>query len=347
MSPVNEEKELTAELDYYRAINRMLTTELEEQQGEDLEFPEVPTTLPVHIQNDLQRHKSMIKNILNKQITITEVVEEPMYDGDSITTSFTNIDFKTDKRKETEVQNQPTQTDINHSELENILEENKALMHVTGNQKKILEEKEQIVLELENKLKLVTVEKEKALLRISKLAGARLTEDNPGISDLSDTYRPLKIAEMFSELYDNEWTDALSIQISEMQKSEEDAIQNLLEILQQISILCCIGVSEQRTHLYDAMIFRNDNKNPELTVQNTPKLLLQKVKKFQKKTATAFFPEIEQSILDNDTFRGQLRKEAELCQAYIRKCIQLCWMMYVQEPAMELVFEFYAGQDSR
>lgn len=218
-------------------------------------------------------------------------------------------------------------------------------MHVTGNQKKLLEEKEQIVLELENKLKLVTAEKEKALLRISKLAGAKLTEDNPGISDLSDTYRPLKIAEMFSELYDNEWTDALGTQISEMQKSEEDAIQNLLEILQQISILCCIGVSEQRSHLYDAMIFRNDNKNPELTEQNTPKLQLQKVKEFQKKTATALFPQIEQSILDNDTFRGQLRKEAELCQTYIRKCIQLCWMMYVQEPAMELVFEFYAGQD--
>lgn len=81
LSPVNEEKELTAELDYYRAINRMFTTELEEQQGEDLEFPEVPTTLPVHIQNDLQRHKTMIKNILNKQVTIAEVVEEPLYDG--------------------------------------------------------------------------------------------------------------------------------------------------------------------------------------------------------------------------------------------------------------------------
>ena len=44
--------------------------------------------------------------------------------------------------------------------------------------------------------------------RLSKLAGERLTESNPAIADLSDPNRPTKIGEMYSEVYDNEWTDA-------------------------------------------------------------------------------------------------------------------------------------------
>ncbi|WAQ99303.1 hypothetical protein MAR_023839, partial [Mya arenaria] len=44
--------------------------------------------------------------------------------------------------------------------------------------------------------------------RLSKLAGDKLTLDNPNITDLSESNRPTKLGEMYSELYDNEWTDA-------------------------------------------------------------------------------------------------------------------------------------------
>lgn len=40
------------------------------------------------------------------------------------------------------------------------------------------------------------------------MAGEKLSEDNPAIADLSDSHRPTKLGEMYSELYDNEWTDA-------------------------------------------------------------------------------------------------------------------------------------------
>lgn len=46
------------------------------------------------------------------------------------------------------------------------------------------------------------------MCRISEIAGARLKSNNPAIADLSDQNRPSKLAEKFSELYDNEWTDA-------------------------------------------------------------------------------------------------------------------------------------------
>jgi len=36
----------------------------------------------------------------------------------------------------------------------------------------------------------------------------KLTDNNPNIADLSDKNRPTKLSERFSELYDNQWTDA-------------------------------------------------------------------------------------------------------------------------------------------
>jgi hypothetical protein len=46
---------------------------------------------------------------------------------------------------------------------------------------------------------------------LSKVTGGNLTLDNPNIADLSDENRPTKLAEEFSELYDNEWTDTFEI----------------------------------------------------------------------------------------------------------------------------------------
>jgi hypothetical protein len=58
--------------------------------------------------------------------------------------------------------------------------------------------------------------------RISEVAGARLKSNNPAITDLSDQNRPSKLAEKFSELYDNEWTDAAE-EMKQMLTFSEDA----------------------------------------------------------------------------------------------------------------------------
>lgn len=66
--------------------------------------------------------------------------------------------------------------------------------------------------------------------RLSKVASANLTLDNPNIADLSDQNRPTKIAESFSELYDNEWTDAFEAIVDK--QSEKQVVKELLRILQ-------------------------------------------------------------------------------------------------------------------
>ena len=53
---------------------------------------------------------------------------------------------------------------------------------------------------------------------------------NPGIADLSDPDRPLKLAEKFAEFYDNEWTNAMET-LEELGVREEEGLSILLKIL--------------------------------------------------------------------------------------------------------------------
>lgn len=70
-------------------------------------------------------------------------------------------------------------------------------------------------------------------LRLSSYAGEKLRLNNPGLADLSDENRPNKLAEKFSELYDNAWTDALE-SLADTNQNEESQIQYLLQTLRVI-----------------------------------------------------------------------------------------------------------------
>ena len=71
----------------------------------------------------------------------------------------------------------------------------------------------------------------KILVRLSAAAANRLRDQNPGITDLSDPNRPLKLAEKVSELYDNEWTNAIE-NLEAIGVPEEKGIRILLKIIQ-------------------------------------------------------------------------------------------------------------------
>ena len=57
-------------------------------------------------------------------------------------------------------------------------------------------------------------------LRISKVASEKLTDGNPAITDLNDPFRPQKLMEMFSILYDNNWTEAYEQLEKEMDEKQ-------------------------------------------------------------------------------------------------------------------------------
>lgn len=63
--------------------------------------------------------------------------------------------------------------------------------------------------------------------------GQKLTDNNPNIADLSDQNRPTKLAERFTELYDNQWTDAFEILDN---GNEKETIGTLFKILKVIHL---------------------------------------------------------------------------------------------------------------
>lgn len=76
----------------------------------------------------------------------------------------------------------------------------------------------------------LTLKIEGFVLRLSEVAGERLRFNNPAIADLSDENRPNKLAEKFSELYDNEWTELY--ETLDVTGEEEEIIGQIVSLLQ-------------------------------------------------------------------------------------------------------------------
>ncbi|XP_052791656.1 uncharacterized protein LOC128225798 [Mya arenaria] len=71
--------------------------------------------------------------------------------------------------------------------------------------------------------------------RLSKISGISLTYNRANIAGLGDLNRPSKLAEVFSEIYDNDWTDAYE---TVKDDEEKNKIQFMLKILKDVDIIC-------------------------------------------------------------------------------------------------------------
>lgn len=99
---------------------------------------------------------------------------------------------------------------------------------------------------LYEELKRIEKERSEVLLRLSKLTSETLTSNNPNVADLADPHRPTKLGEMFSELYDNEWTDAFEV-LQAAGKGERRSIQILFESFMDIFHFC----NTQRSNVFE------------------------------------------------------------------------------------------------
>ncbi|VDI41417.1 Hypothetical predicted protein [Mytilus galloprovincialis] len=122
----------------------------------------------------------------------------------------------------------------------NIQEKNELILRV-----KHIEEKNATIMDsFEKKCR----ENEDLKTRLSQVAGAKLMAGNTSIADLGDKYRPTRIAELYSELYDNEWTEAVDDLVS-TKWSEDQIVRHLFIILQGCYKACCQLASQQMQDL--------------------------------------------------------------------------------------------------
>ncbi|XP_061184358.1 uncharacterized protein LOC133192358 [Saccostrea echinata] len=174
-------------------------------------------------------------------------------------------------------------------------------------------------------------EKTEALTRLSKEMGNKLNDKNPNITDLSDSNRPTKIAEKYNELYDNEWTDALE-HLSQEIYTEESAIVELLDCIQAAYSFCKDAAFHQMENLKKSLtnlrIRSRDASNTLCTVEPQTEKMLEEIRKSQKMPSDSLFKEFEYS----SGFKTVFKKVPE----YTSKCLELCWLMHMQNPPVAL-----------
>ncbi|XP_052277956.1 uncharacterized protein LOC127876659 isoform X2 [Dreissena polymorpha] len=189
-------------------------------------------------------------------------------------------------------------------------------------------------------------ERDDLLLRLSKVVGDKLVQDNPNISDLSDKNRPTKLGEMYSELYDNEWTDAIE-GLQEAGQDEKEAVHTLCLTLQKQRFTIAIAPknisskqSGQLQHWIEKLQLQNrwkpkatsstDQTKPSVPEKKLPLNFEAEYKHLRKELSVAIVPALQKAFLDiywDDSCIPAMKP-------FIKKSLFLCWMMVVQGPPL-------------
>ncbi|XP_033731603.1 uncharacterized protein LOC117321242 isoform X2 [Pecten maximus] len=148
-------------------------------------------------------------------------------------------------------------------------------------------------------------------------------------ADLCDPYRPFKIAEMYIELYDNEWTDALE-SLCEDSPVEDENTKKLLDVLKKCYELCKELAEKQMESLELTLVNPIDPKLPKSAfggMVKTPDSICQHLKDFRKQMSSHAVDNIPEEYV-----AGKIGNIAKLIPKYVKKCISVCWFMCVLNP---------------
>ncbi|KAH3727947.1 uncharacterized protein LOC127854234 [Dreissena polymorpha] len=174
--------------------------------------------------------------------------------------------------------------------------------------------------ETSNKIYELTSANDDLKTRLSSLLGAKLQDNNPNIADLSDPKRPTQLRDLFSGFYDDECTNSFEI-IIKANKSEVVVVGMLLNACVAIYKRCTTKAS---TDLQD--LLRDFAFNSSSDVQ-----LLKQLKDKRKKITPNEQLQSEIASAMRELF-GEETFQHKQIQAYVQKCLEICWSMAVQYP---------------
>ncbi|XP_056012448.1 uncharacterized protein LOC125679548 isoform X2 [Ostrea edulis] len=229
---------------------------------------------------------------------------------------------------------------------------------------------------MQTELQKKTQEVEELSTRLSRFASQQLTEGNPNIADLSDVHRPTRLGEMYSQLFDDEWSEAFEALKPSTKEDEDDIYPNTLallqKIVQEVFTFCQKKSTEQlqrlENHMKEALkptqSSTSNSEEEKMEVDQSPagggegkteaggekmeggnSLLDQVVERHGKEVRKAASTEtarhqtklfIEQKL--RELLPDEKHHQDERVRSYINKSVELCWFMCMQDPPMELVF---------
>ncbi|XP_052214323.1 paramyosin-like [Dreissena polymorpha] len=186
------------------------------------------------------------------------------------------------------------------------------------------------IIQVHQQLKSSNIELEETETRLSKLMGQRLTDNNPNITDLSDKNRPTKLAERYSELYDNEWADAFE-DLNAIYNDEQKTIAMLTVILKEAACFCRNEADEQMEHLRKVLTLQTT-----LSVsrgQNVPDVINQQLKNSRKVMSEIAGTNIVETYIKRlKHLTSASARDALRVEKFLREAFSLCWLMSIQDP---------------
>ncbi|CAC5361569.1 unnamed protein product [Mytilus coruscus] len=196
-------------------------------------------------------------------------------------------------------------------------------------------------------------ESEDLKTRLSQVAGAKLVAGNSCIADLGDKYRPTKIAEMFSELYDTEWTDAVDKLMSLKKDWSEDLAVRHLFIVLQVCYKTCSELAKRQLDSICKKLFL-DIPSEQMTEQLDRHITeVKQIRDARKGLARDMSQFLIGEIFGYDQFKKECKKYKELDQEllfhirnteFTEKCVMICWLMVVQDPEMFIDDDMSPGE---
>ena len=189
-------------------------------------------------------------------------------------------------------------------------------------------------------------QKDDVLTRLSAVAGDRLRNNNPGITDLSDPNRPMKIAEKFTEMYDNDWTDSMEA-LEDLKIQEEKCVEILLHLVTDSYEECGRILHDLNGHLEKAVLVReyedetNQPNGSSPSDDDLPAEITKPIKDLRRKLADNSVLTLQQKLPRHlQKKRGITEDQMKACKKFIEDCIRYTWMMQMQDPPVYIEWEF-------
>ncbi|KAL3878883.1 hypothetical protein ACJMK2_031211 [Sinanodonta woodiana] len=236
----------------------------------------------------------------------------------------------------------------NPSEKKAVMEQEKSMSKSSEQKAKREQEKDMRIVSLEQQVKELTH-------RLSTIAGDRLSDANSDITDLSDPYRPTKLAEMFREVYNEEWTDAFQYYDSVL-KNEDEVLDALAFYPKDIYEFCGELFKQQSElleghmqHMFKVMTeptFKVDTMNnvcakPPISNREVSKEAKEEgkilIKRLQKSLAKSSTSDLFEIYLNVRSFKNKPEwkhdvENSKALQKFISKLLELIWLMMSQDP---------------
>ncbi|KAH3843313.1 uncharacterized protein LOC127876895 [Dreissena polymorpha] len=181
--------------------------------------------------------------------------------------------------------------------------------------------------------------------RFSKLAGHKLTDQNPDLSDPSDPNRAMKLSDKFGALYDDAWTDAFEHLTGKQKQNPRDVIQFLLERLKDCWESCKKVADTWKESLKHKFLHPVQD-NDAMSKMAGEKMKLRLGSKEQRLVGDACLkiaPTV--GVLVKQYFITQMKtnKLTNDCLTYLEGCVDVCWLMVFAEPPLHIDFNIKQG----